>query len=136
MAGVRVLGGVVRLLAGAEVLDLPGTPGDRLVPVYSGLLASGVVIVGLVSRMGRVVSIRELGDRVGVGEVRIGVHALARGVSPTRFSPVCAGGATGTVVRVLGVEVLVRVDGKTELKIPVRLDPLGVEGLVYVLARV
>ena len=130
-----MLEGDVRVFVVADVLDRPGTPGDRLVPVYSGLLASGVVTVGLVSRMGRVVSIRELGDRVGVGEVRIGVHALARGVSPTRFSPVCVGGATGAVVRVLGVETLVRLDGKTELKIPVRLEPLGADrvGAVIVL---
>lgn len=124
------------MVVGAEVLDLPGTPGDRLVPVYSGLLASGVVIVGLVSRMGRVVSIRERGGRVEVGDVRTGAVTVARGVSPTRSPPVRVRGATGTVVRVLGVEILVRLDGTTELKIPVRLDPLGDEGLVYVLARV
>lgn len=117
------------------MLDRPGTPGDRLVPVYSGLLASGVVTVGAVSRTGRVVSIRELGGRAGVGEERMGVHVLARGVSPTRFSPVCVGGATGTVVRVLGVETLARLDGTEELKMPVRLEVLAPRMPGYVVAR-
>lgn len=100
------------------MLDLPGTPGDRLYPVYSGLLAGAVVLVGVVSLTDRVASTRALGNRVEDGDVRTAAVARAREVSPTLTPVVPVLG----LVRIVGAETRARLGGTTELRILVRLD--------------
>ena len=128
-----MLGEEVRLTAGVEVLDLPGTPGDRLYPVYSGLLAGGVVLVGVVSLTDRVASTRALGSRGEDGEIRTGDAARARELSPTLTGvvPVLGPG----LMRIVGAGTRARLGGTTELRILVRLDSAAPRIPGYVLAR-
>jgi len=128
-----VLGEEVRLTVTVEVLDLPGTPGDRLYPVYSGLLAGAVVLVGVVSLTDRVASTRALGSRVEDGEIRTAAAARARELSPTLTGVVPVIGLG--LVRIVGAETRARLGGTTELMILVRLESLAPRMPGYVLAR-